>query len=64
MEINLTADNLDAIRKGDIIEGAEDLGPVRAVRLAVNEPGCVRISGKSGWDLFGLPVTLTVRRSN
>lgn len=60
MQITLTAENIATVNlAGLIIEGAEDLGPIRAVRLAVDCRDAARLSGDLGWDLFALPVTLT-----
>ncbi|OKI71384.1 hypothetical protein [Streptomyces sp. MJM1172] len=64
MEITLTVENIaTAPLVGLIIEGAEDLGPIRAVRLAAECRDAARLSGDLGWDLFALPVTLTGHRA-
>jgi hypothetical protein len=64
MEITLTAENVaTAPLVGLLIEGAEDLGTIRAVRLSTSVRDAARLSGDLGWDLFALPVTLTGHRA-
>lgn len=60
--LRLTAANLDDLRVGDVIVGAEDLGPVRSARATRDSFGNARIYGEVMSDFFGLPITLEVER--
>lgn len=64
IEIRVTKDNVDtAFRRGDVIVGAEDLGPVLHVRLTRNGFADTMVYGELGTDILGLPSTVQVRRS-
>lgn len=58
--IRLTKDTLDQLHAGDVIEGAEEMGPVTSVRLTRDgyENAMVRCELMS--DILGLPSTVTV----
>lgn len=63
--VRLTADNLAeaAIHlQGSYLEGAEDLGPMRNVRLTHDGYANAMCVGENGRDILGLPSTVTAYR--
>lgn len=62
-EIRVTEHNFrDVIRVGDLIVGAEDLGPVKSIRLTNDRYRNAMVVGESGRDVLGLPSTVHVIR--
>ncbi|QPB09592.1 hypothetical protein CPT_Sycamore_052 [Streptomyces phage Sycamore] len=64
MEIRLTAENINTVAlAGLTIEGAEDLGPLRSVRLTRDGFDNAMVYGERGRDVLGLPSTVTVYKA-
>lgn len=62
-EVRVTEHNLnDVIQVGDVIFGAEDLGPVRSVRLTVDRYRNAVVIGEKGRDILGLPSNVHIIR--
>lgn len=64
IEIRVTKANVNsAFVPGDVIVGAEDLGPVRSARLTVDGHENAMVYGEKGRDVLGLPSTVQVVRA-
>lgn len=60
-EVHVTEHNLnEVIQVGDVIFGAEDLGPVRSVRLTTDRYRNAVVVGEKGRDVLGLPSTVHI----
>jgi hypothetical protein len=66
VEIHLTEENIEtALKKGDIIQEAEELGVVVSARMTVHNNGTAFVYFMGGdvyKEMFGIPQTLTVLR--
>lgn len=63
--IRLTADNVAEVAPllvGWMIDGAEDLGPIRNVRVTWDGYHNAKVVGERGSDVLGLPSTVTAYR--
>ena len=61
--LRLTADNIGtALKPGDVITDAEDLGPVKSARVTRDGFDNAMIVGERGRDVLGLPSTVEVTR--
>lgn len=59
-EIRLSADNIASVElAGWLLEGAEDLGVIKATRLTHDGHANAMIIGDRGRDILGLPSTIT-----
>lgn len=64
IEVRVTEHNLhEVIRPGDVIFGAEDLGPVVSVRLTTDRYRNAMVTGTNNRDVLGLPSTVHITRS-
>lgn len=66
VEVQLTEENIStALKKGDMIQEAEELGVVVSARMTVHNNGTALVYFMGGdvyKELFGIPQTLTVLR--
>src|SRR5436190_9515843 len=66
VELRLTEENIStALKEGDIIQEAEELGVVVSARMTIHNNGTAFVyfmGGDCDRELFGIPQTLTVLR--
>lgn len=63
IKVHVTEHNLtDVIRVGDVVFGAEDLGPLRSIRLTNDRYRNAVVIGDNGRDVLGLPSDIYIIR--